>query len=143
MIYHKLSKMEDNNIKYYIYVDKNIKNIFEEQLDIKTYQDITKLLGVFLDNAIDATKDAKVKEIEIDIQKENECIVINISNTFDEGLDIKQIGKKGFTTKGMGHGYGLSIVKDIAKHNESIETIKDVENEKFKQTIILYYKKEK
>lgn len=141
LIYHKLSKMEDNNIKYYIYVDKNIKNIFEEKLDIKTYQDITKLLGVFLDNAIDATKDAIVKEIEIDIKKEEECIIITISNTFDNNLDIKQIGKKGFTTKGKGHGYGLSIVKDIAKHNDNIETFKDVEEQKFKQTILLYYTK--
>ena len=143
LIYHKLSKMEENNIKYYMYVDKNIKNIFEEKLDVKTYQDITKLLGVFIDNAIDATKDADSKEIELDIKKQDNCIIITITNTFNENIDTKQIGKKGFTTKGKGHGYGLSIVKDIAKHNDNIETFNDIENLKFKQTIILYYKKEK
>ena len=140
LIYHKLGKMEDNNIKYYLYIDSESKNIFEEKFDLKTYQDITKLLGVFLDNAIDASKDAKEKEIELDIKNEDNCIIITITNTFNNNIDTKQIGKKGFTTKGKGHGYGLSIVKDINKHNENIETFNDIEDDKFTQTILIYYK---
>jgi len=137
LIYHKLSKMEDNNIKYYLYIDGESRNIFEKKFDLKTYQDITKLLGVFLDNAIDATKELSEKEVEIDIKKEEKNIVITISNTFDSKIDAKQIGKRGFTTKGKGHGYGLSIVKDINKHNDNIETFNDIEDEKFTQTILI------
>lgn len=54
LLYHKLSKMEDNDIKYYLYVDQNLKDKDIESFDLKTYRDLTKLLGVFLDNAIDA-----------------------------------------------------------------------------------------
>ena len=97
-------------------------------------------MGVFLDNAIDAATTAKEKEVEIDIKNDNNCILISISNTFDDKADTKQIGKKGFTTKGKGHGYGLSIVKDINKHNENIETFNDIEDAKFTQTILIYYK---
>ena len=140
LIYHKLSKMEDNKIKYYLYIDGESKDIFEKKFDLKTYQDITKLLGVFLDNAIDASKEAKEKEIEIDIKNEDNSIVITISNTYNDKIDKKQIGKKGFTTKGKGHGYGLSIVKDINKHNDNIETFNDIEEDKFTQTILIYYK---
>ena len=140
LIYHKISKMEDKGIKYYLYIDKNIKNIFEKKFDLKTYQDITKLLGVFLDNAIDATLETDKKEIEFEIKIQDNSVIINISNTFNNKNDVKQIGKKGFTTKGKGHGYGLSIVKDISKNNENIETFKDVDNDKFSQTIIIYYK---
>lgn len=139
LIYHKISKMDDNNIKYYLYVDQNIKNIFEEKFNVKTYQDITKILGVFLDNAIEATLETIDREVEIDIKNEDNVITITISNTFNSENNIKQIGKRGFTTKGIGHGYGLSIVKDITKHNNKIETVCDIENNKFIQTIIIYY----
>ena len=139
LIYHKLGKMDDNKIKYYLYIDKDSKKIFEKKFDVKTYQDITKLLGVFLDNAIDASIKSRKPEIELDIKKEDDCIIITISNSFDENSDIKQIGKKGFTTKGFGHGYGLSIVKDINKHNNKIETLSDIEDDKFTQTILIYY----
>lgn len=59
LLYHKLSKMEDNNIKYYLYVDQNLKDKDIESFDLKTYRDLTKLLGVFLDNAIDAALKSK------------------------------------------------------------------------------------
>lgn len=36
LLYHKLSKMEDNNIKYYLYVDQNIKDKDIESFDLKT-----------------------------------------------------------------------------------------------------------
>ena len=140
LIYHKLSKMEDNKIKHYIYIDNNTKNIFESKLDINTYRDVTKLLGVFIDNAIDASKDADLKEIELDIKTKDNSVIITITNTFDSSLDVTQVGKKGFSTKGAGHGFGLSIVKDIKKNNEDIDTFSDVIDDKFKQTIIIYYK---
>lgn len=141
LIYHKLSKMEENEVKPYLYIDQNIKDIFEEKFDINTYRDITKLLGVFLDNAIEAAKDAEEKEVEIDIKNKDGYILIVISNTFNNNLDVSQVGKKGFSTKGTGHGFGLSIVKDISKNNNNIDTFSDVSNNKFKQTIMIYYKK--
>lgn len=143
LIYDKLSKMEENNIKNYLYVDKNAKNIFEDKYDLKTYQDITKLLGVFLDNAIEASLTSKQKEVELEIKEDKDCSIIIISNTFSKDADLKQIGRKGFSTKGYGHGYGLSIAKDISKHNKNIETFSNIEENKFKQTIIAYYTKEK
>ena len=141
LIYHKLSKMEENEVKPYLYIDQNIKDIFEEKFDINTYRDITKLLGVFLDNAIEAAKDADEKEVEIDIKNKDGYILIVISNTFNNNVDVSQVGKKGFSTKGTGHGFGLSIVKDISKNNNNIDTFSDVNNNKFKQTIMIYYKK--
>lgn len=141
LIYHKLSKMDENEVKPYLYIDQNIKDIFEEKLDINTYRDITKLLGVFLDNAIEAAKDAEPKEVELEIKNKDSYILITITNTFSNNADVSQVGKKGFSTKGSGHGFGLSIVKDIAKNNNNIETFSDVINNKFKQTIMIYYKK--
>lgn len=122
LLYHKLSKMEDNNIKYYLYVDQNLKDKDIESFDLKTYRDLTKLLGVFLDNAIDAALKSEEKEIEVELKDKDDCLLLTISNTYDKNTDINKVGKSGFTTKGVGHGFGLSIVKDIAKTNSEIET---------------------
>lgn len=141
LLYHKLSKMEDNNIKYYLYVDQNIKDKDIESFDLKTYRDLTKLLGVFLDNAIDAALKSEEKEIEVELKDKDDYLLLTISNTYDKNIDINKVGKSGFTTKGVGHGFGLSIVKDIAKTNSEIETFSSKEDDKFIQTAMIYYKK--
>ena len=141
LLYHKLSKMEDNNIKYYLYVDQNIKDKDIESFDLKTYRDLTKLLGVFLDNAIDAALKSEEKEIEVELKDKDDCLLVIISNTYDKNIDINKVGKSGFTTKGVGHGFGLSIVKDIARTNSEIETFSTKESDKFIQTAMVYYKK--
>ena len=140
LLYHKLSKMEDNNIKYYLYVDQNLKDKDIESFDLKTYRDLTKLLGVFLDNAIDAALKSEEKEIEVELKDKDDCLLLSISNTYDKNTDINKVGKSGFTTKGVGHGFGLSIVKDIAKTNSEIETFSSKESDKFIQTAMIYYK---
>lgn len=141
LLYHKLSKMEDNDIKYYLYVDQNLKDKDIESFDLKTYRDLTKLLGVFLDNAIDAALKSEEKEIEVELKDKDDCLLLTISNTYDKNTDINKVGKSGFTTKGVGHGFGLSIVKDIAKTNSEIETFSSKESDKFIQTAMIYYKK--
>lgn len=141
LLYHKLSKMEDNDIKYYLYVDQNLKDKDIESFDLKTYRDLTKLLGVFLDNAIDAALKSEEKEIEVELKDKDDCLLLTISNTYDKNTDINKVCKSGFTTKGVGHGFGLSIVKDIAKTNSEIETFSSKESDKFIQTAMIYYKK--
>ena len=141
LLYHKLSKMEDNDIKYYLYVDQNLKDKDIESFDLKTYRDLTKLLSVFLDNAIDAALKSEEKEIEVELKDKDDCLLLTISNTYDKNTDINKVGKSGFTTKGVGHGFGLSIVKDIAKTNSEIETFSSKESDKFIQTAMIYYKK--
>jgi len=141
LLYHKLSKMEEEGIKSYLYVDQGMQELSEDIFDIKTCQDITKILGVFIDNAIDASSKANQKEIEIDFKVQKDCLIISVANTYDNKTDVNKIGKKGYSTKGAGHGFGLSIVKDISKNNPNIESFSDVSDSKFKQTVLIYYKK--
>lgn len=135
LLYNKLAVMEDNNIKSYLYVSSDLKK-FLEDIDVKYYSDLTKIFGIFVDNAIDATKEAKKKEIVIDLKTDDEYLVIEISNTYNKNIDIKKIGKKGYTSKGIDHGFGLSIVKDIKSSSDLIDTFNDIENDMFKQTIM-------
>ena len=141
LIYHKLSKMEEEGIKPYLYVDQSMQELSEDIFDIKTCQDITKILGVFIDNAIDASSKAEQKEVEIDFKVQKDCLIISVANTYDNKTDVNKIGEKGYSTKGAGHGFGLSIVKDISKNNPNIESFSDISDNKFKQTVLIYYKK--
>ncbi len=140
LIYHKLGKMEELGIRPFLYIDKEVKNVFEESFDVSMYRDITKLFGVFLDNAIEASSKADKKEIEIDMKIDDNYLIITIGNTYDKSVNIEKIGKKGFTTKGAGHGFGLSIVKDISKNNSKIETFNDIGKDLFKQTVMISLK---
>ena len=133
--------MEEEGIKPYLYVDQSMQELSEDIFDIKTCQDITKILGVFIDNAIDASSKAEQKEVEIDFKVQKDCLIISVANTYDNKTDVNKIGKKGYSTKGAGHGLGLSIVKDISKNNPNIESFSDISDNKFKQTVLIYYKK--
>lgn len=139
LIYYKLSKMEEKNIKSYLYVSDNLKHAFDD-FSVEFYRDITKIFGVLVDNAIDAASEADPKEVELDIKYEDGCLIIIISNTFKKGIDISKIGKKGYSSKGVGHGFGLSIVNDISKNNDKIEIFSDVEDDMYKQTLMIYTK---
>lgn len=81
------------------------------------------------------------KEVEIDFKVQKDCLIISVANTYDNKTDVNKIGKKGYSTKGAGHGFGLSIVKDISKNNPNIESFSDISDNKFKQTVLIYYKK--
>lgn len=137
LMYNKLGQIEECKIKPYFYIDPSIKDIFETKFDLNTYRDITKLLGVYMDNAIDAAKDADPKEIELEMKVDDRYLTITISNTYNEKVDVNKVGKKGFSTKGSGHGFGLSIVKDIAKNNSKIEIFSDPDEKMYKQVIII------
>lgn len=139
LLYYKLSKMEEKKIKSFLYVNQNLKNSFKN-ISVDFYRDITKIFGVFIDNAIDAASEADKKEIVIDIRKDDDSLIIIINNTYKENNDINKVGKKGYTSKGNGHGFGLSLVSDITKRNDQIESFSDIENGMFKQTLIIYLK---
>ena len=118
LLYYKLASMEDYNISYQINVENNVKPKLKN-LNTNMYNNITKILGILLDNAIDASKKCKNKEVIIDVVRERAQVIFNISNTYSGKIDISKIGD-GYTTKGKGHGYGLKVIKDIINENEKL-----------------------
>ena len=118
LLYYKLSIMDDEKIKYEINVDDGIKTKLNS-LDTIKYKNITKVLGVILDNAIDASKQSKSRKIIISVAKEKSKVVFEIYNTYKGKIDITKIGT-GHTTKGSKHGYGLRLVKDIIENDKSL-----------------------
>lgn len=137
LLYYKLSIMEDENIKYSINVEKGVKTKLKT-LSTNNYKNITKILGVLLDNAIDASKKSKYKKINISVIKDNKNIIFKIYNTYKGKIDIEKVGT-GYTSKGKGHGYGLRLVKDIINEDKLFNISHNLEDNYFVSS--LYIKK--
>lgn len=144
LLYYKISIMEDEKIKYELDVETGVKKKLNN-LSIEMYKNITKILGVLLDNAIDASKKSKDKKINISVSKDKSYVIFGISNTYNGKIDLTKIGT-GYSSKGNNHGYGLRLVKDIIEDKNTIFNIETSCEEKFyftKLTIKLGNKKRK
>lgn len=141
LIYYKLSIMEDKNIKYNFYVDSKLKNKMKK-MKVDTISNITKILGVLLDNAIDAASMSRTKNIDIEVVCDNNGITFMISNTFKGKINSSKIGT-GYTTKGRGHGYGLRLVKDIIKNNDNFILENNIEKKIYISKFYVQTKKKK
>ena len=141
LLYYKLSIMDDENIKYEINVDTGVKTKLKS-LDTVMYKNITKILGVLLDNAIDASKQSKNKRIIISVANESSKVIFNISNSYKGKVDVSKLST-GYTTKGKGHGYGLRLVKDIIEENNIFEIQRLVEDNYFVTSFSILIKRKK
>lgn len=136
LIYNKIFKMNDLEIKSHIYVTDDFCINFKS-LDLDINKDLSKILGVYLDNAIDESKKSLNKEVVLDFKTDSNYIIIVISNTYADDIDLKSLELNGFTTKGFGHGFGLQIVREIVKNNNRIEVMSEIVGDLFSQTIII------
>ena len=84
--------------------------------------DLARILGNFLDNAIEATLETEQPQIGLNIIQNKTGVSIIISNRFrDNGLMLHKLKQKGFSTK-IGHqGIGLgNAQKIISSYNNAL-----------------------
>ncbi len=70
-------------------------------------EDLLRCQGILLDNAIEAAAKEEGK-IRIVLLQDHGELYIAIANNYDEQPDLGALGKGNYTTKGKGHGTGLS-----------------------------------
>ena len=135
LIYTKLLVMREQNIDFELYVDKKINVRKIHKIDSKMMIDICKIIGVFLDNSIEAVKNLKEKCITIEMFKDKNDIVISITNNFVGYLDVGNLEQSGYTSKGENHGYGLKLVSETLKVNHDLENYKELYEDNFTQNL--------
>lgn len=138
LCYFKTQEAQDKGLKTSINISKRVENSNIYKLNVKEQRDLGKILGVFLDNAIEASFKSKAKEFGIEgylnINKEFEII---ISNSYDGEIDLDKIGNESFTTKGKNRGHGLLLAKRLADKNDKFEIKTKATNELFIQTLTI------
>ena len=77
--------------------------------------DLCNLISNMFDNAITAVKNCDTKLIDIIISKKNNYYIIKMSNTIPQSVLDKNPELNTTKQDKTSHGYGIKIIKDIAK----------------------------
>lgn len=120
LIYYKVETMRKKNLNIFVDISSELNDSKLWRKCDQHLQSISKILGVYLDNAIEACENSKEKYIIFEAFLEDKSIVFKISNTFSNEINMNKIDNEGYTTKGKGKGYGLSLVKDLIEKNDCL-----------------------
>lgn len=140
-IYHMLAT------KYYEADKENVEinlNVFLDLNEIETRMkiyDFTRILGILLDNAIEAAKVCEKKVINVIFRKEfsNDMIVVIIQNTYtNKDVDTEDIYKKGVSSKENHSGLGLWKIRQILMRNNNLNLFTSKDEEYFTQQFEIF-----
>ena len=131
--------------KYFIAADKEITVDLDVTCDFTKISfpmpEFSRILGILLDNAIEATQKTDNKyirfEARYDLRKNAD--IIKLINTYNTSIDIdlNKIYEKGFSIKKVKSGIGLWEVKKIVKKNKNSQIYATIENGKFVQNFVI------
>lgn len=131
--------------KYFLAVDKDITVDLDVTCDFTkicfSMPELSRILGILLDNAMEATEKAKQKYIRFEAKydKRKNADVIKVINTYDTSIniDLDKIYEKGVSSKKVKSGIGLWEVKKLVKKNKSSQIFATIEGGKFVQNLII------
>lgn len=124
-----------NDITFELDITTNIKGINFSK------PELSRILGILLDNAIEATQKTKEKYIRLEMHynEKKYADIIRIINTYDSSIniDLDNIFEKGVSSKKIKSGIGLWEVKKLIKKNKYSQIYAAIENDKFVQNLII------
>ena len=118
-LYEKLLLAFAKNIEVKVDIAENLT------LDYKDMEDLVRILGIFIDDAIEETETMEDGEIGIIIGETAKGTIFRIENNFNSRPDISLLTQKGYSTKGEGRGNGLYWAEQIlGKHSDMFHGLK-------------------
>ncbi|WP_242846654.1 sensor histidine kinase [Clostridium sp. K25] len=129
----KISEIIKNNIKVNIEIFNEINTIYIEELDL------CRILGIFLDNALEASKYSREKFISISFIEDNGLNIIILNSYNNNNISLNSIFKKGYSSKGINRGIGLYNVRSILDEKYPNNTILNtyIKNNSFIQDLYI------
>lgn len=133
--------------KYFIATEKGIKISFTMFADLQKINfniyEFTRILGILVDNAIEAAQDAENKIINIEFLTKKKSQLFIIENTCkDLNISTTKIFEKGYSTKPKEHnsGIGLWKVHNILSKNTDADLFTTIKDGMFRQELEIFYK---
>lgn len=131
--------------KYYVATQKNVKMTFSVFTDLSKINfnmyEFSRMLGILLDNAIEAAEESEEKLIEIDFHSTPKKQLFIIKNTCkDLNISTTKIFEKGYSTKENNSGIGLWKVHTILSKNTDADLFTTISDNMFSQQLEVFYK---
>ena len=131
--------------KYYRADSLGIKINLDSFIDFKNLNmgiyEFTRILGILMDNAIEAASECDNKLVNVIIRNDNKQHrqLLRIENTYkDKNIDLDKISEKGYSTKPNNTGLGLWEVDRIIKKHKNLARFTTKNNEFFIQQLEIY-----
>lgn len=137
LFYYKTMEAEEKGIKISINIGKRVEDSVLSKLTTEDFKQLGRMVGVYLDNAIEASRESKEKKLGIEIYLQEEDIIMIITNTYSGEIDEESIGKVKYTTKGKNHGYGLMLVNKILIGSNRFKAEKKITDKLYIQKLIV------
>ncbi len=119
-----------------INVDLRVIGIINSIDSIKI-SELCEIIGIYLDNAIEAAQDSNEKNLSLTIINSESSLLISIANSCKIIPNISLIKTDGYSTKGNNRGHGLAIVDKILNKYKNVLNQMNFEemNMEFKQSL--------
>lgn len=101
--------------------------------------DLARIIGILLDNAIEACQECEEPFINLSIIRTQEDITIIVKNTYiKQDLDYSKLGSIGISSKGERRGIGLYNIKTIIGQYDNVIIDTSYEERYFTQVLEIY-----
>lgn len=137
LCYYKIQEAENRNIKVSINISSRIKKSSLSKLSVKEIKELGKILGVYLDNAIEASVKSDDKKLGFEAYLIDDKVKIIISNTYKGELAKEKIGNVTYSTKGKNRGHGLLLVKEIVSNNKMFDIDTEITDSLYIQSLTI------
>lgn len=123
-LYVQLQEIQNEPLRAFFYykcmqgMEQGIDLRLQTQMDGSYFRqfyqmtDLSRILGIFLDNAMEEAICTEEKKVEVTIREQSGCMSIRIWNQVRDEVQHRGV-HAGTTTKGLGRGKGLEIAKKL------------------------------
>ncbi|HHE1354062.1 TPA: quorum-sensing sensor histidine kinase AgrC [Staphylococcus aureus] len=130
LITAKILRAQEMNIPISIEIPDEVSSINLNMIDL------SRSIGIILDNAIEASTEIDDPIIRVAfIESENSVTFIVMNKCADDIPRIHELFQESFSTKGEGRGLGLSTLKEIADNADNVLLDTIIENGFFIQKV--------
>lgn len=131
LIIQKFFKAKSSGIKLNVEIIDNYIQIDNDVLNI------VRIIGILLDNAIEETANGSNKNVDLAFVKNDDILEVSVENPLSHEINVKDIFKKGYSTKGAGHGTGLANVSELIDRDSNLYLDTEIVGNELRITLII------